>query len=183
VLRRPSQALLLLALFGLSVAGALATAGCGAKHELDIVEGEAVQLGDLSYNVQLSRFLNPGDSEDHYYLTGQGRLPSSKDYFGVFIQIKSRSGRAQPIPRGFTIEDTQGNRYSPRPSSSVFALDLGGRIEPHSSAPAPDTPAASGPTQGALILYILRSDITENRPLHMLIPAPHGEPARVKLDI
>jgi hypothetical protein len=177
VTRRLPKALLLIAL------PALLIAGCGAEGERDVVEGEPVELGELTYNVQLSRFLNRNDSEDRYYLSGKPELPPSEEYFGVFIQIENDGGEAEPIPHGFEIEDTQGNRYSPERSRSVFALDLGGRIAAHSSAPAPDTPAASGPTEGALILYVVDRDVTENRPLHLLIPAPRGEPAEVELDI
>jgi hypothetical protein len=181
--RRLPNLILALCFLGMAFLGTLGVAGCGESHDLNVSEGEPVKLGQLTYNVQLSRFLNPGDSEDRYYLTGHGQLPPSKDYFGVFIQIKSSSDSAQPIPRSFTILDTQGNRYQPVASKSDFALDVGGRIDPHSSAPAPDTPAAAGPTEGALILYTVDNGITENRPLHLLIPGPGRQQAQVKLDI
>lgn len=42
----------------------LAIAACGEEETHEVVEGEPLELGELSYNVQLTRFLNPDDPED-----------------------------------------------------------------------------------------------------------------------
>jgi hypothetical protein len=183
MLRRPRQALSLLAL-ALLTAALVGTTGCGSKDELSVSEGEPVDLGGLSYNVQLSRFLNIDDTEDRFYLTGRKPLPPDKSYFGVFVQIKNENGDPQPIPSKFEIVDTQNNHYFAQKPQSDFSLDLGGNIEGHASAPVADTPAQSGTTEGALILFVLNRDITENRPLDLIVPSPAGgESATIKLDI
>ena len=46
-------------------------AGCGEEEELHVIEGEPLELGELRYNVQITRFLNPDDPEDQGYLVGQ----------------------------------------------------------------------------------------------------------------
>jgi hypothetical protein len=181
--RRPRKALPLIVL-ALLAAAAIIAAGCGSKDELRVSEGEPVDLAGLTYNVQLSRFLNIDDTEDLFYLTGRKPLPPAKSYFGVFIQVKNDEGKAQPIPRKFEIVDTQNNHYFAEKPQSDFSLDLGGTLEGHTTAPVADTPAQSGTTQGALILFVLDRDITENRPLDLIVPSANGgESATIKLDI
>ena len=69
---------------------ALPLAGCSSEqHSLDVKEGEPLHLGDVSYNVALSRFLNPHDAEDEGYLTGQP--PTSR---GQLIGFSARPTRS-----------------------------------------------------------------------------------------
>ena len=67
-MRRPSQGLI-----GLVLAFALVgVAGCGGEEELhEAEEGVPIGVGDLEFNVQFTRFLNPTDAEDSEYLPGQ----------------------------------------------------------------------------------------------------------------
>ena len=63
----------------LALAGAVSPRAARRRRS-DVVEGEPLELGDLQYNVQLTRFLNPDDTEDAEYLVGQppptpGTLP------------------------------------------------------------------------------------------------------------
>jgi hypothetical protein len=67
MLRRLSTFALLAAL----VACLAALAGCGAEEEEGhAVEGEPLELGELLYNVQITRFLNEESIEDRAYLEG-----------------------------------------------------------------------------------------------------------------
>ncbi|MDX6632543.1 MAG: hypothetical protein QOG26_548 [Solirubrobacterales bacterium] len=182
MLGRLRHGLLLAALLGALVLAAAAT-GCGSSEETHVSEGVPVKVGELTYNVQLSRFLNIADNEDHFYLSDQKPLPAAKYYFGVFVQIKNSADSPQAVPRDLSIVDTLGNRYSPRPSKSDFALALGGQIPAKGSVPAPDSPARSGPTEGSLILFVVNHDITENRPLNLIVPGSGNEQAEIKLDI
>lgn len=177
--RQPLEPLVTLVLLAVAV---LLGAGCGAGNDLNVIEGEPVDLGDLNYNVQLTRFLNPNDVEDAAYLVGQPKLPPGKKYLGVFVRIKNNGGADATIPTDFKIEDTEHNGYKPVASKSPFALDLGGKIAPGETVPANDTTAANGPIQGAMIPFVLRDASTENRPLELTIPS-NGESGQVKLDI
>ena len=171
--------LLLTAALGLG----LMAAGCGEDESLSVIEGEPVELGDLSYNVSISRFLNPADLEDSAYLAGQPPLPNSKQWFGVFMQIENESGDPQTISDDVVVRDTQDTEFRPIPSRSLFALDLGSEVEGDGELPEPGTTAASGPVEGAMVLFLIDQASTENRPLTLEIAGPDGEVGEVELDI
>jgi hypothetical protein len=182
--RRPLRALgLLSALAVLALSAALAACGTSITNDLDVTEGQPVQLGDLQYNVLFSRFLNPYDIEDRQYLVGQAIPAADQLYLGVFVQVLNKSkDRATVVPSGWTVVDTEHTRYQPLPSQSPDALALGKPIGPEDQAPALDSPAQSGPIEGSLVLFLITEGATQNRPLELLIPGPGG-PAKVTLDI
>ena len=68
VVRHPIVLALCL-LLGLTLRGGLTA--CGAEQEAEGSEGEPLEVADLSYNIGLTRFLNPDDTEDAEYLVGQ----------------------------------------------------------------------------------------------------------------
>jgi len=164
------------------VAGML-VAGCGEEEKLDVVEGEPVELGELLYNVQITRFLNANDPEDGAYLRGQPAVPPEEDYLAVFMTVENEGDEPEQLPEEMTIVDTRDNTYEPLDSDSVFALDLGVTLPPGAEVPAPDTPAASGPISGGMVLFRVDRAVTENRPIELHIPSGSGEEAEVELDI
>jgi hypothetical protein len=171
----------------LSLAVALVGAGgCGLDEaEKHVVEGEPLELDELKINLQITRFLNPSDAEDRDYLVGQQLPPpAGQDYLGVFIEIDNEGDDEARLPTAadLSVVDTTGAAYEPLESDSPFALDLGGTIASHSEVPAPDTPAASGPTQGSIVLFLVPSNIGENRPLELEITY-RGEDGTIELDL
>lgn len=174
-------ALLALALVAAAPAGVLA--GCGEEEEETHVEGEPVEVDGLSYNVQLTRFLNPGDPEDSSYLAGEPPAPPGKQYLGVFMVIENETSGPARVAREMTVADTRGNPYRPVGSTSDYALQLGAEVPPGGELPRPGTTAAAGPIQGAMVLFLVDQDVTENRPVTLEIPSEHGEPGHVELDI
>src|SRR3954464_13536311 len=96
-------------------------AGCGNKVATITTaetEGVYVDVGGLTYQVQLSRYLNPADPEDKEYLTGlpggvQPQLPSGEIWFGVWMRVKNYSGQTITPTTGFTITDTLNNKFIP----------------------------------------------------------------------
>jgi hypothetical protein len=173
-----------LALVAVLLAGALAVAGCGEdEEELDVIEGEPVELGEFRYNVQITRFLNPNDPEDEAYLIGQSDASADEEYLGVFMTIENEGDSSAQLPDEMTVVDTRGNAYEPFESESVYALELGSTLEGGGELPAPDTPAATGPINGAMVLFLVNRSVTENRPIELEIPSSTGEEARVELDI
>jgi hypothetical protein len=180
--RRLSAALAVAAALG----AGLAIAGCGGSaNELSVVEGEPLDVGDLQYNVSISRELNAADPEDRAYLQGQKPLPNDKFWFGVFMQVHNTAGISEALPTDMTITDTQGNTYHPIPTRSVFALKLGAQVPPDGTLPEAESPAASGPIEGGLVLFQIANVSTENRPLVLRVPssAPGGETGQVELDL
>ena len=173
-------------------------AGCG-EEELEVIEGEPVELGDLRYNVQITRFLNPDDAEDEGYLSDQEQPPAGQAYLGVFLTIENEGSEVAEVPYAFRVVDTEGNEYEPIPSQSPFALQLPGQtpeaetggasdlepqsIEPDGELPQPDTIPAYGPIRGSMLLFQVDEAVAENRPLELEIPGEAGETGTVELDI
>ena len=158
-------------------------AGCGVdESETDVKEGEPVELGDLRYNVQITRFLNPDDAEDVAYLADQPNPPPRKLYLGVFMTVENEGDETLDVAGDFKVVDTRDNTYTPVRSESPYALEPGEPVGPGEELPAPDTPAASGPIKGAMVLFLVDEGVTENRPLELEIPSDSGD-GRVELDI
>ena len=77
-------------------------AACGNHHDetarVQLIEGEGfyLSLGELKYQVQISRQLNPHDVQDRDYLRGvpeaQRTLAADEVWFGVFLQVENESG-------------------------------------------------------------------------------------------
>ena len=89
----------LIVLLALALAAAAIVAGCGEEEETHVIEGEPLELGEVLYNVQITRFLNPDDTEDQAYLVGQERPAPGEAFLGVFLSallaIAAPPGRTQ----------------------------------------------------------------------------------------
>jgi hypothetical protein len=172
-------------LLALALALAALSSGCATNPEssLSVDEGQGMRLGDLLYNVQISRFLNPTDEEDKAYLVGQPPLASNEYYLGVFMQIQNEGDRAQRIPTGFTVVDTAGTKFKPLASKSLFALGLGTKVPADREVPPPDSTAANGPIQGSMVLFRIDGRAIQERPLDLRIPSSSGTVGVVELDI
>jgi hypothetical protein len=176
-----------------AVALGLSAAGCGDKIS-NVTQGEDegtfVDVGALSYQVQISRYLNPYDVEDKSYLAG---LPAGTPvdqkgqlWFGVFVRIKNHSGQSQtPAPvNGYVITDTLNHQFRP--------LQLNRRVNEYAYTPQKMLPAAWLPNQqstpginpinGELLLYRLPISAIQNRPLDLHINQGSGS-ASISLDL
>lgn len=167
----------------LLVGAVLALSACGASSDSkDVVEGEPVELGELSYNVVFSRFLNPNDNEDSAYLVGQPASAPGHGYFGVFLEVQNESEEPQTLADSFTIADAGNQTFEALPSESLYALPFGGEVESQEQIPILDSTPEQGPIEGSLVLFELPASASENRPLTLSIPGPDG-PATVTLDL
>ena len=183
----------------LSVAAVLVLAACGDSHTrvtTGTYAGESGQnapylnVGPLIYEVQLSRELNPTNSEDAGYLQGLSpaelALNTGEEWFGVFMQVYNTTSNYLPSSNDFSISDTQGNVYTPLPApiGNPYAYRPG-LVPGNSVVPPPDTTAAFGPTQGALLLYKIQVVSLDNRPLELKILDPEDptESASAELDV
>ncbi|HET8786872.1 MAG TPA: hypothetical protein VFM38_14650, partial [Candidatus Limnocylindrales bacterium] len=94
-------------------------AGCGNKTDyvrLAETEGIYVDVGDLVYQVQLSRFMNPGDVEDRDLLRGlpaNFTVSADEILFGVLMRVKNYTDGALNPTTDFVITDTEENEYRP----------------------------------------------------------------------
>ena len=163
----------------------LGVAGCGEDLSKEAEEGVPIKLGDLEFNVQETRFLNPSQPDDSEYLSGQTlQPPPGESYLGVFLTIHNAGDDTVKLPTyaETSIVDTTGAAYEAIPSSTDFAAPLGTELGGGEDVPAPDTAAANGPTQGAIVLFLVDTGINENRPLELEIEY-EGETGAITLDI
>ena len=176
----------------LALAAALVAGGCGNKEKTTTeasTEGVYLDVGGLKYQVQISRILNPSDVEDRNYLTQlpQGTLPPKADeaWFGVWMRVQNTNdNKSLPTASNFEIRDTQDNVFRPYDQTgNVFAYQAVDKLGPNEVLPLPDAPAGSGPIQGSLILFKLKNDSLQNRPLVLHIEKAGAQPAEVDLDL
>jgi hypothetical protein len=180
--RRTRLVLPLLVALALSLP-ALIFSACGySSDSKEVVEGEVVELGELKYQVVFSRFLNPNDTEDSAYLIGQPAPEKGSTYFGVFLEVQNKSEETQKLAETFTISDADDEEFAAIPSESLYAFPFGGEVESQEPIPAPDSTPQQGPIEGALVLFELPAEASENRPLTLFIDGPEG-PAEVTLDL
>jgi hypothetical protein len=164
----------------LTLAGGLT--GCGAEEGLEVIEGEAVELAELHYNVELARFLNPNDVEDAEYLVGQPPTDRGVSFLGVFLRITNETEHELPSADRYVITDIRGDQYEPVESESPFALDIGATVPPESQLPLPGSSAAAGPATGAMLLFRVDDTVIDRRPVKLEIPTAE-DTAEVELDI
>jgi hypothetical protein len=181
----PNRRLALPLLAALALAAlAVGVSACGySSDSKEVKEGEPVELGELQFNVTFSRYLNPGDSEDAAYLAGQAPPPEGSTYFGVFFEVQNESDEPQPLPSTMTITDATHRSHDALPSESLFALPFGGEVEAEEQVPVLDSPAQQGTVGGAVAIFLVPAEASENRPLTLHIPAANGESAKVQLDL
>jgi hypothetical protein len=178
-MRRPATYALALSLLVIG----LALASCGEDPGgTEGNEGEAIVLDDVSYNVGITRFLNPDDAEDKEYLVGQPPAPSGTSYLGVFIVLDNESDEPKPSAGDYTVVDTLDTKYRPLASESPFALAIGTEVPGDGQLPELDTTAQTGPNQGALLIFRVNDDVSDNRPLTLEIGSS-GETGEIILDI
>lgn len=187
-------------LLGMLLALALALSACSDNSHSRVTTGTYagesgqnapyLNVGPLIYEVQLSRQLNPYDTEDASYLRdltpAQAKLEPGEEWFAVFLQVYNETSIPHPAATNISISDTQENLYTPivPPLTNEFAYRAGivpakGRI------PALDTVAANGPTQGAVMLFKIKVVSLDNRPIEIKIVDPTNptQTASAELDV
>jgi hypothetical protein len=172
---------------------ALFATGCGNKHEGGVTqadtEGIYLDVDELKYQIQISRYLNPSDVEDRSYLRGlpEGTAEPAGDetWFGVFIRVSNETDEEITPANDFEIVDTQENVYRPIPldpevNDFAYTPDP---IGPKSLIPRPDSTASEGVIQGSLLLFKLKTSSLQNRPLEFKFRRGSGVQGTVDLDI
>jgi hypothetical protein len=177
----------------------IALSACGDSHTrvtTGTYAGEGgknapyLNVGPLIYEVQLSRELNPYNSEDASYLEGlspaERKLEPGQEWFGVFLQVYNNSNQAYTDASNITISDTQENVYTPLTpgATNEFAYHPG-PVPAKNQVPLPNTTADSFGTQGALLLFKIQIVSLDNRPLELKIVDPENpsESASAELDV
>jgi hypothetical protein len=182
-----------------AVLAAIALSACGRADMRETTgtyageDGAAapyLNVGNLVYQVQISRSLNPWENEDSAFLKGlpdDGKqLESGEEWFGVFLQVFNETKTAQPDASDVTVYDTEGQTYHPiMPSDSNIFAYRPGMIWRKSQVPKPDSPASYDASGGALLIYKIKLEALEDRPLRIKIANPEdpSETATAELDV
>ena len=175
-----------------ALACALFAAGCGNKQEtvtLGETEGIYLDIDHLKYQVQISRYMNPNDVEDRAYLAG---LPSStsqpggdETWFGVFLRVQNTTDETIAPANDFQIVDTQEKVYRPIPidtNVNPFAYKPD-PVPPKGLIPEPDSAASENTIQGSLLLFKVKTESLQNRPLEFRFKRGSGTEGVVDLDV
>jgi hypothetical protein len=184
--RRPFAAL------ALALAVAVPLAGCGNKKDVlkfGDTEGVYLDLGQLRYQVQISRELNPADVEDKAYLTGVARraavLKPGESWFAVFVRVENDYDHPVPSASQFELSDTQGSVYRPVPiaRSNPFAYKPA-RLAGKATLPASGSVAQQNESvNGLMVLFKIKTASFANRPLVLKILGPTVPQDEVSVDL
>ena len=173
---RPRRLATLLA--ALLVSGGLSACG---KHQstgpVRIAETEGIYLdvSDLKYQVQMSRQLNPKDTQDKPLLLGipadEQELSADEVWFAVALRVQNETGEPLMPSEHIEIEDTVGQVYEPveLEEENVYAYRADDPIPARETYPVLDSPAFDSPSQGAILLFKLTLTGLNNRPLELKI--------------
>jgi hypothetical protein len=182
--RMPRRLLMLLCLAAL--AGGITACG-KADEELGVdepaVEGLALDLDGLDYNVFITRELNLETPPDNAYFDGP-EPKKGETLYGVFIQVCNNSNDTRRMVDDFTITDNQGNEFEPEtlPSDNHFAYHAD-ELLPDECMPEAGSVAQLGPTAGVMLLFRLPLANTEYRPLELEIQGEGDNHLTYTLDI
>ncbi len=155
---------------------AVGVSACGHKEAHPIVadannNGGYIDAGPLTYQMEISRELNPYSAEDSSYVkglpTGTTAPSASELWYGVFMWAKNQTHHDYTTLDSFEITDSAGDAYYPLkldPNINAFAWTPQ-TLAPNQIEPKPDTVASFGPTQGGLLLFKLPTTVYSNRPL------------------
>jgi len=155
----------------------LVAVGCGRGEGVKTTaetEGLYLDINGLKYQVQLSRYMNANDVEDSEYLAGlpagTAQPGADETWFGVWVRVENTSGdETRPSATRWEIHDTQDNVYRPipiNPEDNPFIYEPVD-VPPKTVIPLPSTAAGQGPVQGSLLLFKLKTDSLQNRPLEL----------------
>jgi hypothetical protein len=177
------------------LAVALVVAACGttrhsaplpgtlAGHEVgsEVNNGEYIQAGPITYQLQVSRELNPYSEQDKPYVQGlpKGFSPPNANqlWYGVFLWAKNQHHHPYWTSNRFKIVDTQGNTYYPikvDPALNPFAWQRT-LLDKNETYPLPNSTQANSESQGGLLLFKLNQSAYSNRPLTLYVLNPKGQ--------
>jgi hypothetical protein len=164
---------------------ALVAAGCGQEETttgtMGETEGTAVadtegiylDVNNLKYQIEMSRYMNANDIEDREYLKGlpAGTAPpgGGEVWFGVWVRVENVTDEPHPVANNWEIVDTLDNVYRPIPldDTNVFTLRTDVEVQPGEVLPLKSSASGQGPIQGSLLLFKVKTDSLQNRPLEL----------------
>ncbi|PZR69223.1 MAG: hypothetical protein DLM63_01720 [Solirubrobacterales bacterium] len=191
---RPLASTLAAAALALSISACGLTGGFGNEGPehgtLDSISGPYINFPhDLTYQVQISRFLNPSDLEDQAYIKGlppgTPPLAPGEQWFALFIRVANETKQPHMSASSFRMIDTTGVVYRGtllNPAANDFAY-VPQTLGPKAVIPASSSTAAQGDIQGAEILFRTGRQFFFNRPVALEISTPQLPPFTKSVDL
>jgi len=175
---------------------AIGLGGCGRTTLTGVTQDQLsaglepyFNVGAITYQVQVSRQLNPFDDEDVQYLAGvkdAQDLAANQLWYGVFLWAKNQTSQTRDTADRFLLVDSEGTVYTPtalNASINPYAWTTQA-LSQNETEPAPDSIASDGSAGGGLILFKVKDSVYANRPLTLEIFQPGDPtPAKVSLDL
>ncbi len=170
-------------------------AACGGDKEETVTVGESeavyVTLGDLQYQVQLSRQLDPFSPGDRDLLKGvpaaQRALKPDEIWFGVWLRVQNGTEDPQTTADEFRIKDTTGREFAPveLDRTSPFAYRSVELAGDRAVYPLPGSASGQSPTTGAFLLFKMPVSALDFRPLEFEFGSSElpGKVSAVRLDV
>jgi hypothetical protein len=170
----------------LALAAAVSLAACGNRHETITqadTEGLYLDVGGLTYQVQVSRELNAADIEDQAYIKGlppgTPALKPTESWFGVFLRVTNEENHPIQAASDFRITNTQYQEGKPclpingcyravllDPRSNPFAY-TSTQLDPGEVYPPLSSAAEQGVVGGSVLVFRIPYGSYENRPLEL----------------
>src|SRR5918999_1230702 len=145
-------------------------------------EGLALPVDGIQYNVFITRQINPGIQPDEALYQGPPPAKGST-FYGLFIQACNDTDETHEAIDDFVVKDNQDEEFEPveLPEENVFAYRARS-LDPGECIPEAGSINQLGPSGGALLMFEMPLEATENRPLELEL---HGseETKEVELDL
>src|SRR5262245_38064789 len=171
---------------------ALVAGGCGHEDE-QVADNEGLYtvVDGLKYQIQMSRYMKGNDVEARESIkglpAGTAQPKADETWFGVWVRVQNEGDKALPAADTWEIRDTQDNTFRPIPidtNANVFAFEKGVEVPPATVLPLSSSAAGQGPIQGSLLLFKLKTDSLQNRPLELRFSnGQQGEQGIYDLDV
>ena len=146
-------------------------------------DGAYIEARNITYQLQISRQLNPFSVQDRQFLVGlpSGMTPTglapNELWYGVFLWAKNQHHAPHWTSDRFEIVDTQGNTYHPiKLDTAINPLAWKSQqLQYGDTEPGEDQIATQFFEGGKLVLFKLNDSIYSNRPLTLYILSPQNK--------
>lgn len=163
---------------------ALVLAACGDDGDtaIDAQEGNQVRLGPVAYRVVSFRELNAATEADRSLVRSAAPAPRH-GLFAAFIVACNRSEGPVTPSAAFRLQDAFSTNYAPlQDGLDRSLLYTQKRLEPGECTPQ-DGSVADRTFDGTALVFELPYDITQDRPLVLVVRTPDHGSARIQLDL
>jgi hypothetical protein len=182
---------------------AVGATACGNKEKTTTsadTEGVYIDVAGLTYQVQVSRELNPRDVEDSAYLKGlppgTPPLKPTESWFAVFLKVWNETSKPAIAAQDFRVIDTQYTDGLPcEPAKGCYEpVALNSSLNPFAYTPTQLDPKEIYPPQssvayedvigGSVLIFRIPYASYDNRPLDLKVKsAASATEGTVRLDL